>query len=251
MKARILVVLAAIALLSTACGVGEPPEALASFEMRSLVLNPGGSAVGFVDIGGTQVTYVAVTPEGFVQGDTAPVLLAFPPGSQDLSVTQSTIDTVYKEQALNLGWVVVSPVAPDGRLFHDGSEDFMGSFANWIGQWVTPEGGALHVAGMSNGGLSSWRFASQNPERVQSLITFPGFPSSGSDRNAMEHLTDIPIRLYVGGNDTQWVEPMQETSTDMAVLGGRLSLEIFPGENHIIASTYDGRIVFEQLESFR
>ena len=93
--------------------------------------------------------------------------------------------------------------------------------------------------------------AAQNPDRLQSLITFPGFPSSGSDRDAMENLTDIPIRLYVGGNDTPWLEPMRETSTDMAVLGGRLSLEVFPGEDHIIASTYDGRVVFEQLESFR
>ena len=107
-------------------------------------------------------------------GDTAPVLLAFPPGAQDLSVTQSTINSVYLQEALRLGWVVVSPVAPDGRLFHDGSEDVLGSFANWIDQWVTPEGGAVHVAGMSNGGLSSWRFAAQNPDRLQSLIAFPG-----------------------------------------------------------------------------
>ena len=249
--ARISAVLVALALMAAGCGVGSPPEALASFEMSSLVLNPGGSAVGFVDIGETRVTYVAVTPEGFTQGDTAPVLLAFPPGAQDLSVTQSTINSVYMQEALRLGWVVVSPVAPDGRLFHDGSEDVLGSFANWIDQWVTPEGGAVHVAGMSNGGLSSWRFAAQNPDRLQSLITFPGFPSSGSDRDAMENLTGIPIRLYVGGNDTPWLEPMRETSTDMAVLGGRLSLEVFPGEDHIIASTYDGRLVFEQLESFR
>lgn len=243
--------LLALALVATACGVGGPPEALASFEMSSLVLNPGSSAAGFVDIGETRVTYVAVTPEGFTQGDTAPVLLAFPPGAQDLSVTQSTIDRVYMQEALRLGWVVVSPVSPDGTLFFQGAEDVLPSFANWIEQWVTPEGGALHVAGMSNGGLSSWRFAAQNPDRVQSLITFPGFPSSGSDRDAMENLTDIPIRLYVGGNDAAWLEPMQETSTDMAILGGRLSLEIFPGENHIVESTYDGRIVFEQLESFR
>lgn len=250
MVAKILGVLVACGLMATACGQSQV-VAQSDFDLTFLAIEPGGSAVGSIEIGETNVPYVATTPEGFVQGDTAPVLLAFPPGGQDLATTESTVASVYEQEALRLGWVVVSPVAPQGELFFQGSERLMPSFVNWMEQWVTFEGGAPHVAGMSNGGLSSWRYAAQNPDRIRSLITFPGFPSSSSDREAMENLTHIPIRLYVGGNDTQWLEPSEEASNDMAALGGNLGLQIFPGEGHIIESTYNGRLVFEQLESFR
>ena len=130
-------------------------------------------------------------------------------------------------------------------------EDHLPRFVDWIEAWVTPEGGAPHVVGMSNGGLSAFRYAAENPQRTQSIVAFPGFPRSNGDRDALEELTHVPIMLYVGGDDTPWIGPSQETVAEFGALGGLIELTQFPGEGHVIPSTYDGRIVFNDLESFR
>lgn len=248
MKKRLGILVAAFALVAAACGGVD--SSTTPVDVSGLLLTEGGTTVGSTDVAGTSVSYVVTTPNGFERGDTAPVLLAFPPGAQDLSVTESTVRMVYERHALELGWVVVSPVAPNGRLFFDGSEDLLPGFVNWIEAWVEPEGGAPHVAGMSNGGRSAFRYAAQNPDRLSSLIVFPGFPD-GSDNDALGELTDIPVRVYVGGNDTPWIEPAETAVNEISRLGGNATLRIFEGENHIIASTYDGQVVFQQLERFR
>ena len=247
-KKLLAVLVAAFAFAVAGCGGVD--SASAPVDISGLLLTPGDTVTGSTDIAGTTVSYAVTTPEGFTRGDTAPVLLAFPPGAQELAGTLNTVEMVYEREALRLGWVVVSPVAPNGRLFHDGSEDLMPGFVNWIEAWVTPEGGAPHVAGMSNGGRSSFRYAAQNPDRLLSLIVFPGFPD-GSDNDALGELTDIPVRAFVGGNDTQWIEPAETAINEISRLGGNATLRIFEGEDHIIRSTYDGQVVFQQLERFR
>lgn len=214
-------------------------------------LVPGGVGAGTVEIAGTPIDYVVVTPAGFTPGMGAPVLLAFPPGGQDLTITANAVTAVYAQEAVRLGWVVISPAAPSGVRFFDGSERLIPGFLDWVETWVAIEGGAPHVAGMSNGGISSFRYATENPGRVRSLIAFPGFPSSDQDRAGLEGLRRVPIRLYVGGADGDWVTQSEATEALIASVGGNVSLTVFPNEGHIIDSTSDGRLIFEQLQQFR
>jgi len=146
---------------------------------------------------------------------------------------------------------VVSPAAPDGELFFQGSERLVPGLLDWVETWVTLEGEAPHVAGISNGGISTFRYAALNPERLLSLSTFPGFPQSEDDKAALAGLVDVPIRLYVGGNDIGWIEPAEQAANTVEALNGDVQLTIFEGEGHIMDSTSDGVLVFEQLESFR
>lgn len=225
-------------------------EAL-EFDVSDLMITPGAIETGSVDVGGTTIDYVVSVPQGFELGDTAPVLLALPPGGQSLELAQSTIDRVYAEQAQRLGWVVVSPAAPDGVRFFDGAEASLPGFVDWIEEWVTLEGGAPHVAGISNGGISAFRYATQNPDRTQSVITFPGFPRGDADRAALDGLASIPVRMYVGGDDTNWIGPAEQTVASLESVDGDAELVVFPGEGHGIESTSDGTLIFAQLESFR
>ena len=253
MRMPLLVALAALSLIVAACGGngGQQQDQALEFDVSNFLVNPGATENGLIDIGGTTVEYALTIPEGFSLGDTAPVLLAFPPGDQSIDTTRNTVDTVYAQEALRLGWVVVSPSAPGGELFFSGGEEVLPGFVDWIEAWVTPEGGAPHVAGMSNGGLSSFKYAAENPTRVQSLVTFPGFAGSDDDREAVAQLVDAPIRIYVGGTDTQWLDNANTTLVALLAGGRNVQLQSFPGEGHIIASTYDGTFIFEQLESFR
>jgi|GEM_PF-971070 len=210
----------------------------------------GATSVGEVTIDGTSLEYVTSVPEGFNVGDEAPLLLAFPPGGQSLDLTESIVSGTYAAEAERLGWVVVSPAAPDGVRFFDGSEALLPGFVDWIETWVSPEGGAPHVIGISNGGISSFRYAVQNPDRVQSVIVFPGFPR-GDDADALEPIADIPFRLYAGETDTSWVSNAERTLELLTELGADVELTVFPGEGHVPSSTRDGTVVFAQLESFR
>ena len=146
----------------------------------------------------------------------------------------------------------VSPAAPDGVRFFDGSEALVPGFLDWVETWVTPTGGAPHVLGPSNGGISSFRYAIANPDRVQSVVVFPGFPRGDEDRAALDQIVDIPIRLFAGGNDDPWVENAQMTVDALDELGARdVEFVVFDGEGHLPDSTRDGTVLFEQLETFR
>lgn len=250
MRRVLLPVFILLSLIAASCGGSGDTSAL-EFDVSDFLAVPGGTENGSIDIGGTRVEYAVTIPEGFVRGDTAPVLLAFPPGDQSLNSARGTVDQVYAREALRLGWVVVSPAAPGGDLFFDGGEDVLPGFVNWVEAWVTPEGGAPHVAGMSNGGLSSFRYAAENPERVQSLVTFPGYAPTSDDLDAVAQLRGLPIRIYVGGTDRSWIDSAEETANAIRLGGANIQTHTFPGEGHIIQSTYDGQIVFEDLESFR
>ena len=170
---------------------------------------------------------------------------------QTISIAESMVAGTLSNEAQRLGWVVVSPAAPDGERFFDGSEVLVPGLLDWVDMWVDVEGDAPHVAGISNGGLSSFRYAALNPDRVQSVTAFPGFPRNSDDRAALTDFADVPIRLFVGGTDTNWIGPAEQTVTEFEELGGDVELTIFPGEGHIMDSTRDGTVVFEQLEDFR
>jgi pimeloyl-ACP methyl ester carboxylesterase len=255
---RILAGVFVAMLLIAACGSDDssepsadasPPAAAAPSDAPAIVI--GGVGSGTVTIDGTDIDYVTVVPDGFEIGDAAPVLLAFPPGVQDFAITRTLVDNTYRNEALTRGWVVVSPAAPGGTKFFDGSEALVPGLLDWIDSWVTPENGKPHVAGVSNGGLSSFRVAAQNPDRFRSVLVFPGFPSSEEDQAALGDLVDVPVRMFAGENDPGWVAPMQETVATLTELGADATLEIFPGEGHIIGALSDGVQIFDELDALR
>lgn len=252
-----------LSMLAAACGASETsdpaatdpaatdPAAADLAATGSPSTSPGSVASGSIDIDGSVVEYVTSVPDEFEMGATAPVLLALPPGGQDLALARRLVEGTYAPEATRLGWIVVSPAAPDGQLFFNGSEAVLPAFVDWIETWVTPEGGSPHVAGVSNGGISAFRYAALNPERVRSVITFPGFARSADDRAALADLTDVPIRMFVGEDDTSWVDASEQTVEEVRSVGGDVALTVFAGEGHIMSSTADGVLVFELLETFR
>lgn len=266
--AKTFVLIAVLALFATACSTdsGEVDSAAASegSEASESSTEPsdvpetepaivaGAVGTGEVTIDGTALEYAVNVPDGFETGDEAPLLLAFPGGGQPLEGAAGLVEGTLSSEAERLGWVVVSPAAPDGVRFFDGSEELIPGFLDWVETWVTPTGGAPHVLGPSNGGISSFRYALANPDRVQSVTVFPGFPRGDDDRAALDQIVDIPIRLYAGETDTTWVENAQTTLDALTELGATdVELTVFEGEGHVPASTRDGVILFEELESFR
>lgn len=251
----------ALSLLAAACGSGgsastetADPEDLESNASAAPLIEPsfmpGERTFGEVTIDATVITYIALVPAGFSPGDSAPVVLALPPGQQDIAMATEIVRTLQTE-ALARGWVIVSPAAPDGELFFQGSERVIPGFVDFIESWVTPEGGGIHLAGISNGGISAFRVATQTPDRFLSVTAFPGFPTSTDDIEALDRLTEIPVHMFVGERDLGWIERMEQAASRLTELGGDVTYEVFPDEGHIIGALSDGVRVLDELDAAR
>ncbi len=244
----------AFALVLTACsGTADAPR-ISTSETRDVIVNdltPGRLDIRTMRLpDGTDLTYGLVLPEGFDPADEYPVLLAFPPGDQGPELMELLAEGTYLPEALARGWVVLTPAAPDGVLFFQGSERTIAGFLDAL-TWLRPEGGRIHIAGVSNGGISAFRVAGEMPDRVASVAVFPGFPSTAEDRAALEELAAVPVAMWVGADDVGWFEPMDEARRILERAGGTVRFDVRQGEGHILRSMSDGTDLFDFLDSAR
>ncbi|MEM7534808.1 MAG: hypothetical protein AAF639_21705, partial [Chloroflexota bacterium] len=202
-------------------------------------------------IDGTTLEYALFLPIDFDPSQVYPIMVAMPPGGQNKSMVDAGFDSFWAEGANTNGWIVVSPVAPNGTLFFNGSEAHMPDFLDHIRVQYAPEGGKFHLTGISNGGISTFRVATIIPDYFHSILVVPGFPRTDTDFDNLSRLVDIPIAMYVGEDDSGWVERMEKTAERLTQLGGQATLVIKEGEGHLIGSLTDGVELYEVLESFR
>ncbi len=244
-------VVAVLALIASACSAATPSPVT-----DTVPAVPGDLSPGVVDVrvatmsDGTRIDYGLILPAGFDPAVSYPVLVAFPPGDQSIDLAASVAATTYLPEALDRSWVVVTPAAPGGTLFFEGSESYVDELLATLG-WLRPEGGRYHLAGISNGGRSAFAVALLDPGSFASMAVFPGYPASPSDRNGLAALTGIPIAMFVGGDDPEWLEPMTVTRDTIHTLGGPVLLDVRDGEGHVMSSLSDGVDIFDFLDSTR
>lgn len=240
----------------------DPEEAIANLQnptveaVAAAMVEPVGEEGAIREVSavmddGTVIDYVLVLPPNYRIGQPYPTLLALPPGSQTASMVNSGLSSYWRDGAMANGWVVISPVAPEGQLFFQGAEQYIPELLDRIAIQYPPEGGKFHLSGVSNGGISAFRVAGANPERFHSLLALPGYPNSAEDKEHLSQLTSLPVALFVGANDSGWITPMRETTAILNNNGGNASLEIVQGEGHFIRSLIGGEELFVLLERFR
>ena len=83
------------------------------------------------------------------------------------------------------------------------------------------------------------------------MVVFPGFPRNDDDLGRLAGLVGLPIKMYVGGTDLQWIDPMDDAAMQLSELGADVVLEVFKGEGHIIDSLSDGVRLFDELDALR
>lgn len=199
---------------------------------------------------GGRLRYALVLPDDFDPEKPIPALLALPPGGQDGRMVRAGLERYWGKLAAERGWLVVSPVAPEGVLFFQGSERHIPELlAHILGQYKI-EGGRFHLAGNSNGGRSAFRIAVENPDAFVSLLALPGFPPTEEDFARLDRLVGKPVRLFVGSEDRGWIAPMEATRDRLAELGNDVTLTVLPGEGHVPPSLDRGRFM-EELVAVR
>ncbi|MDP9463100.1 MAG: alpha/beta hydrolase-fold protein [Actinomycetota bacterium] len=205
----------------------------------------------FTTADGTVIDYVLLVPDGRAPGQPGKVLLTFPPGGQDLELTQRIVEERWHDEALARGWVVVSPAAPSAGLFYsDESARLVPELLDVIATDFPPEGGKFDLAGVSNGGLSAFKAALSYPDRFRSLVVFPGYSQDGGNDPNLSKLADIGVSMFVGGEDAGWLDASQLTEQTLEQLGYTVELHVVAGEGHIIGSL-TGAELFNAIERVR
>ena len=199
---------------------------------------------------GETIEYALLLPANYNAQQSYPILLALPPGGQNRQMVDAGLNGYWAEEAARRGWIVVSPAAPGGQLYFQGAERLIPEFLDGIAAQYSPHEGKFHVAGISNGGISAFRIALNEPHRVHSLLVLPGFPRGEEDFQRLDELIDVPVVMFVGEHDTTWIPGMEATAESLTDLGGTVLLEVVPGEGHVIQSL-TGAQLFDLLESYQ
>jgi len=199
---------------------------------------------------GTALEHALVLPEGFSPDGTYPTLLALPPGRQDRAMVETGLARWWGDAAARRGWIVVSPVAPEGETFTTGAERLLPALLDVVAARYRVEGGRFHLAGASEGGLSAFRLARLHPDRFCSLVALPGGPPAPADEHRLAELARMPVRLFVGGEDTAFLVLARRTEAALRALGADVRADVLPGEGHAPRSL-EGERVMDVLEGLR
>src|SRR5260370_30278556 len=148
---------------------------------------------------GQVLEYALILPDRFDKTISYPVLLALPPGDQSKPLVMAGLHLYWEAQAKKRGWVVISPAAPEGTNFYSGAESELTNLLDEVSKSVVFEGGKVHLAGVSNDGLSAYRGFPNFPPRFLWLTLLPGVPPVERAFHAPGALKEIPGRPFVVG----------------------------------------------------
>lgn len=196
------------------------------------------------------LAFNVVRPESMAAGAVGPVLLALPPGSQTAQMVAAADGLYWREEALAQGWTVISPIAPEGGYLGGDTLPRLHELIDHIEATYAVEGGKLHLAGVSNGGRAAFELALDRPDRFASLSLLPGMPNDAG-MEQLERLADLPMAMYVGGDDKPWLTKMREVEERMTELGFPPErFTVLEGEGHT-PTGLTGKTLFQTLETFR
>ncbi len=196
---------------------------------------------------GMKIEYKVVLPNGFNPALAYPAILAFGGGPQTMRTVDAGLDRYWREEAERRGYIVVSPAAPDGQLFFEGGARIFPEFLDAILHDYKVRGAKLHIAGISNGGLSAFHIASLYPRYFWSVTGFPGLLNDASAAK-VEALRPLCISMDVGGNDLDWRGAMEQQATLFRQKGYRVEFGVEENQDHVL--TLDRQGVMRLFDRF-
>ena len=204
------------------------------------------------EISGTKLDYKVVLPKEYDPAKAYPAILAFGGGSQTMEMVQATLRRNWLEQAETQGYIVILPAAPDGDLFFESGDRVFPAFIVKILADYKIQQNKLHIAGVSNGGLSAFHIASLYPQYFWSVTGLPGFLDDPSPEH-LRALSKLCIYMYAGEMDPGWLRSEQQQAAKFRSQGYSVEFSEEKGEGHVMR-TLDGKgaaRLFKQFEQAR
>lgn len=185
-------------------------------------------------VGGTRVEYKLVLPDGYNAEKSYPAILVFGGGPQTMSTVEGTLERNFRALALERGYIVVAPAAPDGDLFFYGGDRIFPKFLDNILEAHRIEGRKFHVAGPSNGGIAALHVAAQHPQYFWSATAFPGYLWQPTEEKLLA-LEGVCVHLYVGEHDEyRWHDEMRREAEYLRARGSVAEYTVELGQPHRI-----------------
>jgi poly(3-hydroxybutyrate) depolymerase len=204
-------------------------------------------------VAGTTVHYKVVLPNGYDPAKAYPAILAFGGGPQTMNTVDSILTRNFRAEAERRGYIVVAPAAPDGQLFFEGGARIVPEFLKMILADYKIQGGKFHIAGPSNGGISAFHVAAENPQYFLSVTAFPGYmwePSAAK----LQAISKMCVFMYVGELDEyMWHGEMKKEAEFLRSRGTVARYTVEKGQPHrmeTLAGANAGRL-FDGFEETR
>lgn len=188
-----------------------------------------------IEIAGVRVYYKVVLPKDYDASKVYPAILAFPPGGQGMDMVLTTLTRNWQPEAERRGYLVFIPAAPNGDLFFEGGAKVFPGFIDRMLAEYKIRDNKLHIAGMSNGGISAFVIASRYPQYFLSLTGFPGYLPDATPAG-VKALAKMCISMYAGELDTGWVADMQKQAAQFKAQGMKVHFSIEKGQGHVMST---------------
>jgi poly(3-hydroxybutyrate) depolymerase len=200
--------------------------------------------------GGLELTYKVVLPLDFDPRRTYPAVLVFTGGGQQLGGAERTLQADWQAEGERRGYILIAPGTPNGQLFFDGADGVFPECLDAILRDYRIEGGKLHVAGHSNGGISAFHVATLHPQYVRTVTGYPGLLDGVSDPGRIQTLKAMCVFMHVGDRDPSWRSAMERQYDNLRRQGFRIQFTVEPNQVHRLRSQEIGLStrLFDQIE---
>jgi len=199
-------------------------------------------------VAGTAIHYKVVLPSGYDPAKTYPAILAFPGGPQTMDTVEGTLQRNWLLLGQRLGYIVVIPAAPDGQLFFEGGAKVFPEFIVKLLADFKVLNNKLHIAGVSNGGLSAFHIAASYPQYFLSVTGLPGYLPDPTPAR-VHALAGMCINMYAGEMDPGWLANEKRQAAEFRAQGLSVQFSEEKGEGHVMR-TLDGEGAARLFDQF-
>ena len=186
-------------------------------------------------IADTTLYYKVILPKDYDAAREYPAVIAFPGGAQTMPMVDGMIARNLKLQADKHGYIVAVLSAPAAGRFYEGGAVVFPAFLDKLLADYKIRGGKFHIAGISNGGLSSFHIAASYPKYFWSVTGFPGYLLDATDER-VSALQGMCLNMHVGQLDAQWLDTMQAQAAAFRAKGMKVRFTVEKGQGHVMTT---------------
>jgi predicted esterase len=187
------------------------------------------------DFEGVTLYYKVITPKDYDAAKEYPAVIAFPGGAQTMPMVDGMIARNLGLQAEKRGYIVVVCAATAAGLFYEGGAVVFPAFLEKLLTDYKIRGGKFHIAGISNGGKSSFHIAASYPRYFYSVTGFPGYLVNPTEER-IDALQGMCLNMYVGELDLDWLDTMQKQAAMFRARGMKVRFTIEKGQGHVMTT---------------